>query len=192
MVRAFLAIDLPWKLKKKIYELSLLPIPDSLKVKWVEEKNLHLTLKFFGNISENLLEELYKETFNSFQNFISFELVINDLGYFSEKASPRVVWIGIKDEEKKLAEVYENLKKIFKKYKIKDTSEKFHPHITLFRIKKLGSKEDFEKYFNKLSSRANFLLKNLKFSVSDLTFYKSTLYSSGPVYEVLYKVYFKN
>lgn len=191
MVRAFLAIDLPWELKKKIYELNYLSLPESLKVKWVEEKNLHLTLKFFGNISENLLEKLYKDTLQNFQNFISFELALESLGYFPEKAFPRVVWIGLRDEERKLLEVYRILKKIFKKYKIEDSSEKFHPHITLFRIKKLGNKEEFEEYFKELNKKAN-LLKNLKFSVKDLTFFKSILHSSGPTYEVIYKVFLKN
>lgn len=190
MVRAFLAIDLPWDLKKKLYELSSVTFPNSLKIKWVEEENLHLTLKFFGHISESLLEKLYKETLQNFQNFTSFELAIENLGYFPEKGSPRVVWIGLKDEKKKLLEVYKILNKIFKKYKVENSSERFHPHITLFRIKKVESKEEFERYLSELSRQAN-LLKNLNFLVKDLTFFKSILYPSGPVYEVIYKVFLK-
>lgn len=191
MVRAFLAIDLPWELKKKIYELNSSPIPTSLKIKWVEEKNLHLTLKFLGNISENLLSKLYQETLREFQDFTSFELLLENLGFFSEKGLPKVVWIGIKDEKEKLLEAYKTLKKILKKYKLEDSAERFHPHITLFRIKKLGNKEDFEKYFQEIDTQAK-SLKNLKFLVKGLTFFKSTLYSHGPVYEVLYEVPFKN
>lgn len=187
MVRAFLAIDLPLELKKKIYKLNLLTLPNSLKVKWVEEKNLHLTLKFLGNISEKLLEKLYKEVFQDLQSFIGFELILGELGYFPEKGTPRVVWIGLNDEREKLKELYKILKKIFKKYKLENSFEKFHPHITLFRIKNLGNKEDFESYFKNLEAQAK-ELKNLKFWVKELTFFKSTLYPNGPIYEVLYKV----
>ena len=77
MIRTFLAIDLPLELKKKLYNLSLLPKPRSLKIKWVEEKNFHLTLRFFGDISESLLKKLYNRT----------EKVVKELKIFNLKKS---------------------------------------------------------------------------------------------------------
>jgi 2'-5' RNA ligase len=191
MVRAFLAIDLPAELKKKLYQLSYITPPSSLKIKWVEEPNFHITLKFFGDISENFLKKIFKESEKVVKEYVNFKLTIDTTGYFSEKGMPRVVWIGLKLETQQLFNLYQGLEKVFKKLKISDSKEKFHPHITLFRIKNLGNKGDFKEFFNKISQEAEGL-KGFNFLVKELTFFKSTLTPKGPIYEPLYKVGLKD
>ncbi|RLG13178.1 RNA 2',3'-cyclic phosphodiesterase [Candidatus Pacearchaeota archaeon] len=187
MIRSFLAIDLPLELKKKLSALNTINIPSSLKIKWVEEKNFHLTLKFFGNISENFLEKLYKRTQKAVKDFPFIELRIKKTGFFPEKGLPRVVWIGLDSQDDILLKLYKTLEKEFKKLKIKSSKEAFHPHITLFRIKSIGNLKEFNAYFEALSKNA-ISLEGFSFQVKELTFFKSTLYSTGPVYQPMYKV----
>ncbi len=195
MIRAFLAIDLPKELKKKLHELSFIPQPETLKIKWVEEKNFHLTLRFFGDVSESFLKKLYNRTEKVVKEIEIFKLKIGELGFFPEKANPRVVWIGISYETgsqiEKLLKLSEDLTRAFKRLKISEKKEKFHPHITLFRIKKLGNPRDFQEYFAHLQKEAE-KIKNYTFYVREVTFFKSILLPKGPVYEVLQKFNFKD
>ncbi|WP_051920359.1 RNA 2',3'-cyclic phosphodiesterase [Thermodesulfobacterium hydrogeniphilum] len=187
MVRAFLAIDLPEELKKKLYELSKIEPPEGLKIKWVERPNFHITLKFFGSISEKLLEKIFKASEKALKEESSFKLVIDKIGYFPEKGNPRVVWIGLKLENDQLLNIHKILEKIFKKMKISDRKEKFHPHITLFRVKKLSDKEDFNAYLKNLAKESQ-ILEGFNFIVKELTIFKSNLTPQGPIYESLYKI----
>ncbi len=190
MVRAFLAIDLPQELKRNLFELSKIAIPESIKIKWVAEPNFHITLKFFGNISEKILEKLFKKSQKVVENYPIFKLILTNVGFFPEKKTPRVVWIGLKTEDKTLFDLQDSLEKLFKKLKIGDSKDKFHPHITLFRVKSPGNLEDFKNYLEKLSEKAK-TLEGFTFKVEELTFFKSTLYPQGPLYEPLYKIRLK-
>ncbi len=189
MVRAFLAIDLPLELKKELFKLSKIDLPEGIKVKWVEEPNFHITLKFFGNVQEKMLEKLYNETQKLAKDISSFQLLVDKVGFFSGKRTPRVVWIGIKTQENTLFELQKKLKKLFKKFGF-DEEKTFHPHITLFRIKTLRNFQEFEFYFKKISQEADFI-KDFTFKVKELTFFKSILTPQGPIYQPLYKVELK-
>lgn len=189
-MRAFLAIDLPTELKKKLSELKE-EAPADIKIKWVEEPNFHITLKFFGNISENFLEKIFKESEKIIKNYQSFQLTLNQLGFFPEKKIPRVVWIGLTTQDETLFDLQKALEKLFKRLKINSDKERFHPHITLFRIKSIGNLENFKNYLEKISQKTE-TLKGLNFKVNELIFFKSTLLPTGPLYEPLHKIPLKS
>ena len=190
MVRAFLAIDLPQELKKKLSNLDKIDIPKDIKIKWVEEENFHITLKFFGNIKETLLEKLFKEIQKSAQEHNFFQLSLNEVGFFPQKKTPRVVWIGINTHDNTLFEIHRALKKIFKKFKLGEEKD-FHPHITLFRVKTIRDLKSFNSYLEQISEKAK-AIKGFTFKVNELIFFESILSSKGPVYRPLYKVKLKN
>src|SRR6476661_6757720 len=82
---------------------------------------------------------------NSLKNFISFNIVFNNIGVFPHIRSPRIIWIGLDDESnRKLNDIYLQLNSVLQKYdniKNKDTlldvdPQKFLPHLTIFRIYK--------------------------------------------------------
>jgi 2'-5' RNA ligase len=188
-VRAFLAIDLPRELKAKLKRLNPGESP-GLKVKWVEEENFHLTLRFLGEVEESFLTRLYKELASRIKDFEPFDLRVQQVGFFGKKTSPRVVWIGLEDSET-LHRLVVSLNKGFKKLGLPFPKEKFHPHITLFRVRHISTFSEFEEYFNRVKSLAQGL-EGLGFLVKELTFFKSTLTSKGPIYETLYKLELKN
>ncbi len=190
MVRAFLAIDLPLELKKKLSELKE-QAPNDIKIKWVETQNFHITLKFFGNIYENLLEKIFEESQKIIKNYTPFQLILDQLGFFPEKKIPRVVWIGLKTQDETLFNLQKALEKLFEKLKINPDKEDFHPHITIFRIKNIGNLESFKNYLEKISKKIE-LIKGLNFQVNELIFFKSTLLPTGPLYEPLYKLPLKS
>ena len=189
MIRAFLAIDLPKDIKKELFNLSKIEIPEGIKLKWVEERNFHITFRFFGNVSEKDIKKIIKHGQKVSQDFSAFKVILDEVGMFKDrKGQPRVVWIGVKFEEEDVFGLYNELEKGFKKLKVIDRKEDFHPHITLFRVKyaDLG----FKQYLESITAQAKDL-KGRSFWVKDLTLFKSTLTSKGPIYQAISQIELK-
>ncbi|MFN3568492.1 MAG: RNA 2',3'-cyclic phosphodiesterase, partial [Caldimicrobium sp.] len=164
MVRAFLAIDLPRDIKKALYNLKNLSEPKDIKLKWVEEENFHLTLKFFGNISENLAEKIFKLCEKACQDIIHFRVALGEVGIFPEVGKPRVLWIGVENSLENIKNLYWKIEKTLKPLKLENKKEKFHPHITLMRIKEINNIMEFQQYIERLKNEAQ-KLKGLSFIV---------------------------
>ncbi|MGC9109953.1 MAG: RNA 2',3'-cyclic phosphodiesterase [Caldimicrobium sp.] len=187
MVRAFLAIDLPEDLKRELSELSKIEVSESLKLKWVEEENLHLTIHFFGNISEKLVEKILDKAKEVFKEISPFSLELTEIGYFANQGNPKVIWIGVKDTSHVLERINRALKELLKKLKIEAPREEFHPHITLLRVKKIEKKEAFQNFWEAIKTQAK-AYKDLKFSVKEIILFKSELTPKGPKYSPLGKI----
>ncbi|MFN4196961.1 MAG: RNA 2',3'-cyclic phosphodiesterase [Caldimicrobium sp.] len=190
MVRAFLAIDLPWDIKKALYNLKNIPEPKEIKLKWVEEENLHLTLKFFGNISENLVEKIFKLCEKACQDIFHFRIALSEIGIFPEVGDPRVLWIGIENSSENIMDLYRKIEKALKPLKLDNKKEKFHPHITLMRIRNINNMMEFQQYVERLKKEAQ-KLKGLSFIVNEIVLFKSDLFPSGPKYEPLKRIALK-
>jgi len=190
MVRVFLAIDLPWELKKKLSEVKKVELPEKIKGKWVETENFHLTLHFFGNLEEKILERVIKKLEEVFKEFSSFSLELTEIGAFPERGTPRVIWMGLKEPSLMLERIHEELVKALKKLKLYEKREPFHPHITLLRIKGVEEREDLERFFEGLR-REGERLKGEKFLVKEIILFKSDLTPKGPIYTPLKRFYLK-
>lgn len=186
-MRAFLAIDLPGDLKREIYGLSKLSIPQGLRVKWVEEHNLHLTLKFFGNISEALVDKIRKSCEKKLKDEDNFTLSLEEVGFFPERGIPRVLWIGLSDDSGKLESLSRSLKTLWKELKIEEDKDRFHPHITIIRVKEVLNKDSLKEFIEKLKLEAQ-NLKGRAFLVKEVVLFKSDLHPSGPRYTALAKI----
>ena len=145
-------------------------------IKWVDENNLHLTLKFLGNTSSNQTEEI-KNILEEFAVGVpAFSFALKGLGYFKSKGKPRVLFASIysfKAMEKIAGELEEQLFKLgFEK-----ETRAFKPPLTLARIKFVKDKNHFYEFVGQY--------KNKKFqtvNVSEIIFYQSILKPQGPKY----------
>lgn len=176
-MRAFISIDLPDELKEKLASFQEeLKKKDILKGKFVEKENLHLALKFLGEISEqeaNKISEVLEELCKKQKAFI---LSLKGIGAFPSESYVRVCWIGI---DKGSYEIKELSKKINKAIGSKEENE-FIGHITLARVKAVLDKkklaELFEKYRNAEFGR---------FEVRSIKLMKSELTEKGPIYSLI-------
>ncbi len=191
MVRTFLAIDLPLDLKRELSNLRKVALPEDNKLKWVEEENFHLTLKFLGNIPESLIEKIYKSCVKVCEEFSSFPLELGEVGVFPEKGIPRVIWIGIEKAQDQLLSLYKGIEKALKSLKLEKKKESFHPHITLIRVKEVKDPSALNVYLVKLKSSA-LPLKGRAFLVKELTLFKSELSLKGPKYTPLKQIFLKD
>ncbi len=131
-MRLFVAVDLQDEVRDNIWRLSE-KLASIKGLKTVEKENLHITLMFLGEVDSKRVE-LIKDELSKI-SFEPFKIKLASVGAFPSTASPRVVWVDVKEgkeELKRLADaVYEKLKKLgFKRDK------EFVAHVTVARVKR--------------------------------------------------------
>lgn len=180
-VRLFIAAQLPPYIKTKIYDVysQLLPSTFPFKIKWVSKDNLHITLLFLGNVEVDKLSELKKILKTVSNNFSKITVTIENFGFFPEDKLPRVFYVKVNDQGQLKKIVNFLAERISCLFTLRKRNE-FYPHITVARIKRY-KKTELTPFINNLS--------NLKivdnFVIEEITLFKSTLTSSGPLYKDL-------
>ncbi len=134
-IRAFIAIEIGSEIKRRASECV-----DKLKrtgadVKWVESGNIHLTLKFLGNIEEGTLPGLNEIISGVVSKRESFNISIENIGAFPSLKRPRVIYVCVGEKGNNLLSLYEDLNKRIGELGIKEESRKYVGHITLGRIR---------------------------------------------------------
>ena len=128
MIRLFIGLDLPSKVKEQLMSLDK-NLPGAF---WKNAEKLHLTLSFVGNVEEPVAEELVREL--RFIRFAAFHLSLKEIGYFETGDIPHHLWAGV-DEDKALRELQEKVAGVVRKLGLGDRDKfKFHPHVTLAKL----------------------------------------------------------
>jgi len=176
MKRCFIALDLPCDVIDEIKSIQgLIKKKNLFNGKFTEPGNLHLTLKFLGEIDEEKVNEV-KNKLREIK-FNDFEISLGNIGVFSSKYENyfRVVWIeilgkGVRDLRK---QIDEKLAGLF------EPEKRFMSHITIARIKKVYDRQGFLEYIKKIK------VPKIGFKVDKFFLKKSELFETGPVYEDL-------
>ncbi len=188
-MRTFIAIELPESIKD-----FLSRIQDQLKgsqadVKWVAPRNIHLTLKFLGEVNEKKLDEITCILEDTAKNKRPFYIRIFSLGAFPKINSPRVIWVGIDKGDNETKGIARELEEKISKTGIPKEDKPFSSHITVGRIR---SNLNRERLVGGLKTLTNsFSGENLEFLANSITLFKSTLTPKGPIYETLKRVSLK-
>lgn len=175
LIRCFIALELSRDAIDEIEEIQgLIRKKGFFYGKFTDPENLHLTLKFIGEIDEQKIEEV-KERLKNIKRS-KFEVSLGELGFFSENVM-RILWLKLNGEQiwALQKEIDEKLKDIFLK------EERFMSHITLARIRKVVKKNELIGYIKNLKHR------KINFIVREFCFKKSELKIEGPVYSDLEK-----
>jgi 2'-5' RNA ligase len=155
------------------------------QIKWVEEHNIHITLKFFGDTEEGMIP-LIGETLRTIASSTPPVVVrLSGLGIFGSAYSPRVVWTGIEPYE----EVASLMKKVhdgLKTVGFEPDRQNLVPHLTLGRIKFLKDKILFSRAIEQFKS-----ISSLPITVGEIILYESILRREGPTYIALEKFPFE-
>jgi len=169
-MRTFVAIEVSDK--DVLNSIHKIQTELNIKAKSVELPNMHFTVQFLGEVSEEMIGKI-SDALNSIE-FSAFSITFASIGVFPKPNSPRVIWIGVTDginELEKLAEMIRS--------KLSDIGfspdKKFKPHVTIFRVK--NKIEDLSSKLEKFSSCS--FGKQL---VSEIKLKKSELTSTGPIY----------
>lgn len=166
--RVFISIDPPEDVQRKIEEIQkLLPKFEGKKTK---KENLHLTLKFLGNVSDEQILEIDKRLKEL--RLKKFLIRVDGIGVFSERFI-RIVWLHLSGCEELQSLIDTSLSDLFKK------EERFMSHLTIARVRKLFNKTEFMKDIKKIN------LPNITFEISCFKLKESILGEEGPLYKTL-------
>ena len=98
-MREFLAIEIEEFLKNNIQKTQeTIKNTDSCKVNYVKTENIHLTLKFFGEINDKQEKQIIKIIEKTIENYKQYTIKLAKIGAFPNINRPRVIWTGIKDK----------------------------------------------------------------------------------------------
>jgi len=144
----------------------------NIKAKPVELHNMHFTVQFLGEVSEEMVGKI-SGAFNSLE-FSPFSISFTSIGVFPKPSFPRVIWIGTNDGVNELEKLAEMIRSKLLQLGF-SPDKKFKPHITIFRVKnKIG---DISSKLEKFSS-----YYFGKQTVSEIKLKKSELTPNGPIY----------
>lgn len=185
-MRTFIAINLNPDLKDTLANLVARLEKKGGHVKWVNQESMHLTLKFLGEIDENTalkIEDVLKRISGHTKPFI---LSLRGAGYFpQDRRNPRVLWIGL-SEEKALIALEEELEAELEKLGFSREKRKFHPHLTLGRVKSAAGIAEIIDALER-ERETNFG----EMTVKRITFFQSILKPSGAEYLIISEFEFK-
>jgi 2'-5' RNA ligase len=173
-MRTFISIDLPKEIISEIVNIQK-SLPEFLG-KITESENIHLTLKFLGEIDDDKLEEVKKCLSNFKIKYLDVELT--NLGVFSPNFI-KIIWIKINGTEDLQKQIDSSLVNLFKKEK------QFMGHLTIARVKNVKDNQKF------LSNLEKIKLPSLRFKINSFKLRKSTLTPKGPIYETLEEYFLK-
>ncbi len=158
---------------------SLLSLGGDLKP--VERENIHLTLKFLGNVNAGKLEEvkaaLAKVTFPP------FSLEIKGAGAFPNLKRMNVIWVGVGEGWSQVELIYEQTEKILHLLGFSRETRPFSPHITAARVKSSRKRDEIAAFLGHLTDESFGT-----FPVESVRLKQSVLSPSGPKYSTLFEV----
>ncbi len=171
MIRLFIGIDLPDAIKKDLYSICY-GVP---RVKWVPEEQLHLTLRFIGEVDGGVFTDIRDSLEDVRMN--SFSIKLKGFGHFPPRKNPRVLWAGINplDSVKILRNRIES---VLVKIGLEPERRKFSPHITIARLK--------DPPISKIAGflAEHYLFATAAFPVSEFHLYSSILTPKGAIHKV--------
>jgi len=169
-MRTFVAIEV--NNKDVLNSIHKIQTELNIKAKPVEPHNMHFTVQFLGEVSEEMVGKI-SDALNSIE-FSSFSISFASIGVFPKPNSPRVIWIGTDDGINELEKLAEIIRSKMSHLGF-SPDKKFKPHVTIFRVK--NKIEDLSSKLEKFSSCS--FGKQL---VSEIKLKKSELTSTGPIY----------
>jgi 2'-5' RNA ligase len=136
-VRTFIAIEISQEARVRVVEHinHLRREVPNVRASWSREDNLHLTLKFLGNVPVSQISAVSQAAAAAAAAIEPFELTIGGCGWFPPHGKPKVLWIGIDDPDSRLRELQDALQARCAEAGFQRDERAFHPHLTIARLR---------------------------------------------------------
>ncbi|MEA1926778.1 MAG: RNA 2',3'-cyclic phosphodiesterase [Candidatus Auribacterota bacterium] len=184
-IRTFIAIGVPEKLKAEIGKISSFISSQIPGVRWVSSENLHITLKFLGDIEESMIPDIQEVLNQVAQNHLPISSKFGGVGVFPNIRRPGIIWLGLTEGSEELTVLVSDISAGLSRLGFKPERRKFTPHLTLGRVKKrvrpAGLREILETDEGKFSTG--------RLKINMLLLKKSTLTSNGAIHQILSEHY---
>src|SRR3989338_2873786 len=186
LIRAFIAIELPARIAQGLEKIQDGLKDETNKVAWVKPENIHLTIKFLGDIETNKIDSITKVLEDAAGNLSNFKISIKGIGAFPTIENPRVLLVGIEEDDTNVSQLYNNFEHGLTALGFEREQRTFKPHLTLGRIKFLKDKKLLKQRFEKIAD-----INLGQFTAAGLYLFESKLTPEGAVHTKLKEVKFK-
>ncbi|GAB4471564.1 MAG: RNA 2',3'-cyclic phosphodiesterase [Anaerolineales bacterium] len=184
VLRAFIAIELPTEVQNKLGKVIQRlkePLKD-VSIRWVKPQNIHLTLKFLGDVSLNNIEAIKQILANEAAEVPPFEFSIGELSAFPNLKRPRVLWLHVAAPPELLA-LQRNIDLQTERLGYLSEEREYSPHITIGRVNRQTTAEELNRVASMLQKTHIGLVEVVQ--VSTVTLLRSDLHPDGSVYTPL-------
>jgi 2'-5' RNA ligase len=180
-VRTFIAVEIAEEVRKRIAEFQEKLRQEPGRVSWSKPENIHLTLKFLGDVEETEIPKIVEAVERAVEGIAPFEVAVESSGGFPSLRRPRVLWIGCNDEDGRLKELAERVEQELAGLGYPRERRRFSPHLTIGRPK--------SPFIEKISQR----MEQTEFvggtmPVREVVVMKSQLHPKGAIYTPLARV----
>jgi len=188
-IRCFIAIELPVTAKKVLshiqYSLQRHELP---RIKWVSVPNIHLTVRFLGNVAPEIVASITKTIDDLSRKIRPFNLQLGNLGAFPNLKDPQVLWIGLKGEVAKLITLQQSLDGELAKLGFTREIRAYQPHLTLARLGNKVTRTERQRVGDLVSGTVP--ENDYEIKVDAIYLIKSQLTPNGPIYHQLHTAHF--
>ena len=181
-IRAFIAVDVEGeKLKHELVEFQQRLLSEGADAKLVVPENLHLTLRFLGEIEEDVIQRIAEGM--KALSLEPFEIQFKGVGAFPSITRMNVVWVAIEKGGRELKEIAETLEPCIIDNGIPPDRKGFSPHLTVARIRSGRNKQQVSDLLGELGERDFGSMET-----ESIRLKKSVLTPDGPIYSTLFEV----
>ncbi len=184
MIRTFVAVEIPAAVQNAIASLQNELRNFPVRVSWVRPTNIHLTLKFLGDIQEKQVDSISEALVRVGEGTTPFALSVETLGFFPNSRRPRVLWVGISNPDGELRRLAKSVETAVVPFGFKKEKRGFNPHLTFGRVRDPRNIEQIVERMKALEFAPQ------KVFVEEMIFMKSTLHPRGSIYEPLRRIKF--
>lgn len=181
LVRLFCALELPYAVREKITNhITQLrsQVPD-VKASWSRVENIHLTLKFIGEVPAERIEHLSQAAARAVVSVETFSLRLEETGSFPPHGAAKVLWIGISEPTGALSRLHGQLEEESEKEGFARELKRFHPHLTIARLRRPDGARRL------LDAHRELKFGPVEARVSEVVVMRSELGASGSKYTAL-------
>jgi 2'-5' RNA ligase len=177
MMRCFVAVELEPALRRPLTRLLREQLPRTREVRWCTEQQLHVTLKFLGEVPDGQLSAVCDAVTAAAEAVEPFSLRLTGLGCFPSPRSPRVLWCGVEDPAGGCARWVDLADPLFEDLGFARETRKFHPHITLGRSKSPAGSDVMRRVLEEVPAPATPAM-----TVEEVVLFESRLAPGGAQY----------
>ncbi len=181
-IRTFVAINLPNPLVSELQNLIIELRTEGSGITWVKPENIHITLKFLGETSTDLLPQIEQRIASICREIPPFELSSKQVGVFPRWEMPKVLWVGVDASPEsmfQLAKLKNALEGELEPLGFAAETRPFKPHLTIGRVKNQRTAQSVVEHFRHIR------MPEYNIPVKQIELMRSQLTPTGAIYSVL-------
>ncbi|HZI61081.1 MAG TPA: RNA 2',3'-cyclic phosphodiesterase [Pyrinomonadaceae bacterium] len=181
--RTFCAIELSHEVQERLAEHAqqLRQKNPEASASWSKPENVHLTLKFFGNVPTQNLAKISTAASRVAKDFSSFQIRIGSTGVFPRRSRPQVLWIGVEDSSGRLSDLQLRLEEEFAREGFAKEDRGYRPHLTIARLRRPEDARQLAEAH--IQTKFSFI----EVPVNEFVLFRSELSPKGSTYTVISK-----